>query len=268
MRAGLASAAVRRPAGARRVASSALSAARNLPRNTARARARETGSPGARIHCPSACERPAGHQAVQVQVLRSTGSRCAAAGWRRSRRRASGGCGRTRAGSWTPRRTAAVDRPRVALGQRVELVGQGEHHVEVGHGQQFGAPGGEPALLGERLALGTVAVAAGVIAYWRSPQVSHWAMWPPSSAVRQRAMARSARCCTALKRRCARSSRRGAHDVRQRRLGIPLPHPPPADACARPRPSARGVGMLQQFQRRGRGGQVLAAPSGSSAAWS
>jgi hypothetical protein len=35
--------------------------------------------------------------------------------------------------------------------------------VEVGHRQQLGAPGGEPAFLGQRLALGTVAVAAGVI---------------------------------------------------------------------------------------------------------
>jgi hypothetical protein len=50
------------------------------------------------------------------------------------------------------------------LGQRVELVGQGEHQVEVGHGQQLGTPGGEPAFLGQGLALGTGAVAAVVIA--------------------------------------------------------------------------------------------------------
>jgi hypothetical protein len=58
----------------------------------------------------------------------------------------------------------AVDRARVALGERAHGLGQGEHQMEVAHRQQFGAPGGEPAFLGQGLALGAVAVAARVVA--------------------------------------------------------------------------------------------------------
>jgi hypothetical protein len=43
-------------------------------------------------------------------------------------------------------------------GQPAELVGQREDDVEVGDGEQVGAPGLEPVLLGEGLALRAVAV--------------------------------------------------------------------------------------------------------------
>ena len=48
-------------------------------------------------------------------------------------------------------------------GQAMELVGERKDDVEVGDGEEIGAPGLEPVLLGEELALGAVAVAAGVV---------------------------------------------------------------------------------------------------------
>jgi hypothetical protein len=51
-----------------------------------------------------------------------------------------------------------IDQVGVALGQRVERVGQREDDVEVRDGEQVGAPGLEPVLLGEGLALRAVAV--------------------------------------------------------------------------------------------------------------
>jgi len=57
----------------------------------------------------------------------------------------------------------AVDHARVALGQRVQGVGQREDDVEVGNGQDLAAPGGEPAFGGHALALRAVAVPAGVV---------------------------------------------------------------------------------------------------------
>jgi len=52
----------------------------------------------------------------------------------------------------------------IALGERVERVRQGKDQMEVLDGQQFGAASIEPPCLGERLALGTVAIAAGIVA--------------------------------------------------------------------------------------------------------
>jgi hypothetical protein len=57
----------------------------------------------------------------------------------------------------------AVDRPRIALRKRVHRVGQREHQMEVRHRQQLGAPGDEPALLGQGLALRAMPIAAGVV---------------------------------------------------------------------------------------------------------
>ena len=51
----------------------------------------------------------------------------------------------------------------VAQDQGVELVRQREHVVEIGHGQQFCLSCFEPLRLDQRLALGAVAVAAGVV---------------------------------------------------------------------------------------------------------
>jgi hypothetical protein len=53
-----------------------------------------------------------------------------------------------------------IEDPGIALRERVQGVGQGKHHVEVLHGQQLGAPGGEPARFGQGLALRAVAVTA------------------------------------------------------------------------------------------------------------
>ena len=55
------------------------------------------------------------------------------------------------------------DESRVVQSQRVELVGQGDHQVEVVGGQEPFQALGQPLGLLEALALGTVAVAAGVV---------------------------------------------------------------------------------------------------------
>jgi hypothetical protein len=56
-----------------------------------------------------------------------------------------------------------VDDPGLCQGQVPELLGQREDDVEVGDGKQVGATCLEPVLLGKPLALGAVAVAAGVV---------------------------------------------------------------------------------------------------------
>jgi len=56
-----------------------------------------------------------------------------------------------------------VDEARALSGKAVEGVREREHDMGVVHGKQFGAPGCEPALLGENLALRTMAVATGPI---------------------------------------------------------------------------------------------------------
>ena len=57
----------------------------------------------------------------------------------------------------------AVDHLRISLGERVDLMGQGEDQMEVGHRQELGTAGLDPALLREGLALRAMAVAAGVV---------------------------------------------------------------------------------------------------------
>src|SRR5438309_6293390 len=56
-----------------------------------------------------------------------------------------------------------IEDPGIALRERVQGVGQREDDMEVLHGQQLGAPGGEPALFRQGLALRAVAVAARVV---------------------------------------------------------------------------------------------------------
>ncbi len=56
-----------------------------------------------------------------------------------------------------------VERARVAAGQPVDRVRQGEHQMEIRHRQQLPPPRREPSLLGARLALRAVAVTAGVV---------------------------------------------------------------------------------------------------------
>ena len=58
----------------------------------------------------------------------------------------------------------AVDDLLVVEGQRGDLLGEGEDHVEVLDGQQFGAAVLKPLLARDALALGAMAVAAGAIA--------------------------------------------------------------------------------------------------------
>lgn len=62
-----------------------------------------------------------------------------------------------------------VDEARIALGERVESVGQREDDVEVGDGQQLGSAGLDPARLGQRLAPWAVSVSAGVVDGPRGP---------------------------------------------------------------------------------------------------
>ena len=56
-----------------------------------------------------------------------------------------------------------VEQPWIALAERVQLVGQGKDDVEVGHAEQILFAPCQPALACLGLALGTVAVATGVI---------------------------------------------------------------------------------------------------------
>src|SRR5207249_5128533 len=56
-----------------------------------------------------------------------------------------------------------VDDAGIALRECVQGVRQGEDDVEVLHGEQLGAPGGEPALFRQGLALRAVSVATGVV---------------------------------------------------------------------------------------------------------
>jgi hypothetical protein len=56
-----------------------------------------------------------------------------------------------------------VEGPGSGERQRLELVGQREDDMEVRHGQEIGEPRLEPVVLGQALALGTVAVATRVI---------------------------------------------------------------------------------------------------------
>ena len=55
-----------------------------------------------------------------------------------------------------------VERARVASGQTIQIVRQGEHQVEIWHRQQLAVPRGKPCFLGARLASRAMAVAAGV----------------------------------------------------------------------------------------------------------
>ena len=56
-----------------------------------------------------------------------------------------------------------VDLLFVLQGERRQLMRQSEDDVEVAHRQHFGLPLGDPAVAGRGLALGTMAIAAGVI---------------------------------------------------------------------------------------------------------
>jgi hypothetical protein len=62
-----------------------------------------------------------------------------------------------------------VDHPGIALGERVQGVGQGEDEVEVLDGQQLGPARLEPPFLGEGLAFGAMPIAAGVVADLHRP---------------------------------------------------------------------------------------------------
>ncbi len=62
-----------------------------------------------------------------------------------------------------------VEHPGIALCQGVQFMGQRKHQMKVRHRQKLGAPGSEPAFLGERLALRAVPVAAGVVVVAKPP---------------------------------------------------------------------------------------------------
>ncbi len=56
-----------------------------------------------------------------------------------------------------------IDHARIAVGERIERVREGEDDVTIRNGEQLGAARGEPPLLGECLALRAMAIAAGVV---------------------------------------------------------------------------------------------------------
>ena len=111
----------------------------------------------------------------------------------------------------------AVDQLLVLQSERGKLMRQGEDHMEVADGQDFGLPLGHPAVASRGLALGAMAVTAGVIRDGSSwPHLVHRSRWPPSAAVRQRAMARSTfRCDQCSQRRLfsMKPAPRSANDV-------------------------------------------------------
>ena len=83
-----------------------------------------------------------------------------------------------------------VDHRLVLVGDCGDLGRQGEDQVEVADRQQIGLAGGEPVPRRRALALGTMAVAAGVVrrsGVW--PQSSQRSTWPPRAAERQCSMA-------------------------------------------------------------------------------
>ena len=51
----------------------------------------------------------------------------------------------------------------IAQDERVELMGQGEYDMEISDGQQLGGSRLKPLCFGERLTLGAMAVAAGIV---------------------------------------------------------------------------------------------------------
>ena len=70
-----------------------------------------------------------------------------------------------------------VDHLRVSLGDRVDLMGQGEDQMEIGHRQELGRACLDPALLGQRLAFWAVAVAAGVVTrHFCAAVITHFQM--------------------------------------------------------------------------------------------
>jgi hypothetical protein len=70
-----------------------------------------------------------------------------------------------------------IDYLRISLGERVDLMGQGEDQMEIGHRQELGRARLDPALLGQRLALRAVAVAAGVITrHFCAAVITHFQM--------------------------------------------------------------------------------------------
>ena len=72
-----------------------------------------------------------------------------------------------------------IDHPWVSLGKRVDLVGEGEDQMEIGHRQELCTAGLDPALLRQRLALRAMAVAAGVVTrHFCAAVITHFQMAP------------------------------------------------------------------------------------------
>ena len=97
-----------------------------------------------------------------------------------------------------PRRKRSRRAPRVALDQRVQVMRQREHDMVVAARQELAAACRDPALLGQRLALGAMAVTAGVVAQGDSTAALTRPRWPPMASVRQASIARMARAWPAL----------------------------------------------------------------------
>ena len=89
-----------------------------------------------------------------------------------------------------------VDDLFVLQGQGRQLRRQSEDDMDVGRGEKFAAPGLEPAFAGTGLTLWAMPVSAAVVRdVARCPQRVHSSIWPPSAAVRHRAMASRTLMC-------------------------------------------------------------------------
>ena len=88
----------------------------------------------------------------------------------------------------------AIDDFFVVEGDGGDGLGEGEDHVEILGGQQFGSAVLEPVFARQALALGAVTVAARTVLDVGDWQWSHHSTLPPNTGVRQVSMACIKRC--------------------------------------------------------------------------
>ena len=113
-------------------------------------------------------------------------------------------------GDFAQRGGARLEEPGVEAGpipiaEWEQRMREREDDVDIRHVEEVPLARGEPALARLRLALRTMPIATRVIGDGLMPAGAHRSRWPPSAAVRQRAIARSTdRCCTLSHGCCSR----------------------------------------------------------------
>ena len=160
----------------------------------------------------------------------------------------------------------AVDHLRISLAERVELMGQGEDQMEIGHRQEFCGACLDPALLGQRLAFRAVAVAAGVITRDLRPTAITGLQMAPEG--RRTAVLDGLHHATLLRAESMRTAiglAMFSKDLRE----LQPPRPRLGGAGTRTRLRRRSIEVpTQEIEGRGRASPSAVAPGGSSASWS